>query len=200
MVSVVLGLWTATQTASGGVNATVTTAPNLYLCEPDGGDCGQDDSGADEQLFENAENLLPNTFASDRLRLRNTGGQSLDVVRAVTTVSETADPGADCAVLPTVRIGLDLPLGPGPFPFPLPHDNHGPSFAQTQGLQVFFRTVDDPRYDGSFGFEGQAIHIASGGHEDFTVQVLLRGDTPSACEDNAWNISISWQVVTDVTR
>ena len=190
MVGAVLGIWTATQTASGGVNATVTTAPNLYLCEPGTGDCGQDDSGADEQLFESAENLLPAAFASDQLRLRNVGSQGMDVVRAVTVVSESTDPGADCGALPTVRIGVLSPEFPGPFGS---GDDHSFQFAQATGLQAFPRALNDPRYDSLFG--GQAIHIAPGGHEDVALQVLLRGDAPRTCEDNAWNVSITWEVV-----
>ncbi len=198
MVPVVWGIWTATRTAGGAVTATTVAAPNLYLCEPDAGGCGQDDSGADEVIFEGLENLLPNTFAFDSLRLRNVGSQSLDIVRAVTTISEASDPGGDCSFLPTVRIGLAALGLIGPIP-PEIADDHPLDFAQSQGLQSFARAVDDPRY-GSFPGSSLAVHIAAGEHEDFRIQVLMPGNAPGGCEDNGWNISISWEVVTDITR
>ena len=200
MVSVVFGVWTGTQTASGTVNAT-TDSPDLYLCEAEGEGigCGQDDSGSDEIIFEGLEDLLPASFASSNLRLRNVGANSLDVMSVELVVTETADPGNDCDVTPEVKIGV---LGKVPysaemsFPFRTPsiNDNHGSQFASDNGLQLFIRAVDDPLYIEESGF-GMAVHIDAGDYEDFRVDVILLASTPDACEENVWDITIAWDVV-----
>ncbi len=200
MVSVVLGVWTGTQTASGTVNAT-TSSPDLYLCEAEGEGigCGQDDSGPNEIIFEGLEDLLPGSFASSNLRLRNIGANPLDVVSVEPVVTETADPGNDCEVTPEVKIGV---LGQVPYPAEVrfPHltpsinDNHGSQFANANGLQLFVRAVDDPLYINERGF-GMAVHIDAGDYEDFRVDVILLTSAPDACEENVWDITIAWDVV-----
>ncbi len=194
-VSVVLGVWTGTQTASGTVNAT-TASPDLYLCEPEseGIGCGPDDSGADEIIFEGLEDLLPSSFTSASLRLRNIGANPLDVLSAEPVVAETADPGADCDVTPDVVIRV---LGKVPYVtdyWGSVNDNHGVAFANATGVQPFARALDDPRYASYSGY-GVAVHIAAGDYEDFVVDVILLATTPDACEENVWDITIAWQVV-----
>ena len=194
-VSVALGMWTGTQTASGTVNAT-TASPDLYLCEPEseGIGCGPDDSGPDEIIFEGLENLLPASFTSSNLRLRNIGANPLDVLSAEAVVTEAADPGADCDETPDVVIRV---LGKVPYftgYWEPVNDNHGVAFANATGVQPFARALDDPRYASYPGY-GVAVHIAAGDYEDFVVDVMLLATIPDACEENVWNITITWQVV-----
>ncbi len=64
-----------TQTASGTINATTTSA-DLYICEPDstpGPACGSDDSGADETVFETLEDIRPGDRVEWAVRLQNVG-------------------------------------------------------------------------------------------------------------------------------
>jgi len=194
-VSAVLGVWTGTQTAGGTVNAT-TASPDLYLCEPEGEGvgCGPDDSGADETFFEGLENLLPSSFASSSLRLRNIGTNPLDVLSAESVVTETADPGEDCYLTPDVVIRV---LGKVPYVTGMwqsVNDNHSASFANATGLQPFARALDDPQYAQSPGY-GVAVHIAADDYEDFLVDVILPATAPDSCEDNVWDITIGWRVV-----
>jgi hypothetical protein len=194
-VSVVLGVWTGTQTASGTVNAT-TASPDLYLCEPDseGIGCGPDDSGADEIIFEGLEDLLPSSFTSASLRLRNIGANPLDVLSAEPVVAETADPGADCDVTPDVVIRV---LGRLPYVTDIwqsVNDNHGVAFANATGVQPFARALDDPRYAQYSGY-GVAVHIGADDYEDFVIDVILPATIPDTCEENVWDITIAWQVV-----
>ena len=193
--SAVFGVWTGGQTASGAVNAT-SVSPDLYLCEPESGgvECGPDDSGPDELIFEGLENLLPSSYASSTLRLRNVGTNPLDVLSAVPAVAEAADPGSDCSVMPDVIVRV---LGKVPYVTSLwqsVNDNHGVEFASAAGLQSFVRALDDPRYSQSLGY-GMAVHIAAGDYEDFQVDVILPATAPDACEDNEWDIAIPWEVV-----
>ena len=195
MVSVVCGVWTGTQTASGTVNTT-SVSPDLYLCEPEseGVGCGPDDSGADEIIFEGLEGLLPSSFTSASLRLRNIGANPLDVLSAEPVVAETADPGADCDVTPDVVIRV---LGKVPYFtgfFESVNDNHGAAFANATGVQPFARALDDPRYAQYPGY-GVAVHIAAGDYEDFVIDVILPATAPDTCEENVWDITIAWQVV-----
>ncbi len=70
----VAALWTGTQTTSGDVSAT-SGSPDLYICEPNADplnpDCGPDDSGADETIFEGTEELLPGGHVWAPVRLKN---------------------------------------------------------------------------------------------------------------------------------
>lgn len=194
-VSVVLGVWTGAQTASGTVNAT-TDSPDLHLCEPEetGIGCGPDDSGADEIFFEGLEDLLPSSFTSSNLRLRNNGTTPLDVLSAEAVVTETADPGNDCDLTPDVIIRV---LGKLPYVWNLwqgVNDNHGVQFANATGLQLFSRALEDPQYVQDPWY-GVAVHIAAGDYEDFEVDVMLPATAPDACEENVWDITIAWQAV-----
>jgi len=91
------------QTAEGGVNAftvTVEGSADLYICEPGtiaGPDCGADDNGADEVVFEGNEDIRPGEQISWDIRLKNVG--TIDwVIREVRfLVSETNDPDSDCS-------------------------------------------------------------------------------------------------------
>lgn len=191
-VSVVLGVWTGTQTASGSVNAT-TASPDLYLCEVEetGVGCGPDDSGPDEIIFEGLEDLLPSSMASSSLRLRNIGTDPMDVLSAVPEVTEEADPGDDCDLTPDVVIGV---LGKVPHGWSDAwNDNHDPWSPLGQGLQVFQRAFEDPNYHG-WGYE-VAVHIEPGDYEDFLVKVMLPVTAPDACEENVWDVAIAWEVV-----
>ncbi|OGO47045.1 MAG: hypothetical protein A2W34_07515 [Chloroflexi bacterium RBG_16_64_32] len=194
-VSVVLGVWTGTHTASGTVN-TISDSPDLYLCEPEseGVGCGPDDSGADEIIFEGLENLLPVSYTSSNVRLRNIGATALDVLSVEPVLTEVADPGADCDFTPDVLIRV---LGQVPYVSGFwwtVNDNHSVTFANATGLQSFARAIDDPRYSGSPGY-GVAVHIAADDYEDFQVDVILPATAPDACEENVWDITVPWQVV-----
>jgi hypothetical protein len=195
LIGVVFAQFTGTQTSSGTVNST-TDSPDLYLCEPEdeGVGCGPDDSGADEIIFEGLEDLLPSSVASSHLRLRNIGTNPLDVTSAVPEVTEVDDPGNDCDLMPDVLIRV---LGKLPYVtsvYQQVNDNHGIEFANEWDLQIFPRAVGDPQYAQLPGY-GTAVHIADTDYEDFSVEVMLPTTTPDACEDNVWDITINWNVV-----
>ena len=92
-------VFTDTQTASGPVNAGTI---DLYLMEAD-----DDDDAANEAIFELTENLVPGETVTATVRLRNDGNRAFDlVVPVVPVVTETVDPGGDCAALPTAEVHL----------------------------------------------------------------------------------------------
>jgi predicted ribosomally synthesized peptide with SipW-like signal peptide len=86
-------LFSDTQNATGPVNSGTI---NLYLAD------GGDDSGENEAIFENTENLLPGETTSWPLRLINTGNRAWDATNVVVTSTESADPGGDCGTNLTV--------------------------------------------------------------------------------------------------
>jgi len=88
-----------TQTASGSVNVATSASADLYICEPGdipGPECGEDDSGEDEAIFESVENMLPGDQVQWDIRLKNTGTEDWIISDARVTVVETVDPGNDC--------------------------------------------------------------------------------------------------------
>ncbi len=59
------------------------------------------DSGQNEVLFENTENMLPGETVSWPVQLKNVGNRAWDVTDVTVTTSIASDPGGDCDYTPT---------------------------------------------------------------------------------------------------
>jgi len=98
VAAVVFAQFTDTQSASGTITVS-STAADLYICEPDstpGPDCGSDDSGADEAVFETLENIRPGEVVTWDIRIKNTGTEDFVLTGAALNIAEAVDPDADC--------------------------------------------------------------------------------------------------------
>lgn len=174
-----------TQTASGTVNVTTTSA-DLYICEPDtikGPACGSDDSGGDETIFETLEDMLPGDQVSWDIRLKNVGSEILVISGVGLSITETVDPGADCP-------NFALQQGSG-------------SFGQSSG-GVFIlgkngdSSNDNPDFVSGFpqfkregSFQLRTIGVAPGDYEDLRLRLRLNPSGTDDCDGNEWNAS--WQ-------
>ena len=194
--------WPDSQTSSGAVNVTTESA-DLYICEPAGStgdpDCPGDDSAGDETIFETNESLYPGATVSWDIRLRNVGGLSWDVTGAVTTITETQDPGADCNSTPTTVVTL---LGNPPYDFNYDTAPYGGAVNDNHLVLVDTRTTAAPtppsfrtenRYLIDFAGDG-AVHAAPGGYDDMRIRVTLPGSVGVQCKDNIWDVGIAWTV------
>ena len=170
-----------TQTASGGVNVTTTSA-DLYICEPGGTigpDCGADDSEADEIIFETIEDLLPLESASWDIRLKNVGSEPWIVSSAGARKVETVDLGDDCSDNLLRFLGQQGVLILGKEGDTV-NDNPIES-----GFTRFGR-IDDPG-GGSESYVN--IKVAPADYEDIRLQVFLPGGPDTeGCDDNEWNV------------
>lgn len=93
-----------TRTATGSVNATAGST-DLYICEGSrtqpGPQCVQDDMGADEDIFEGLEDLLPGRVSHWDIRIKNVGTTAWDVLTAAPQITIASDPGGDCLAMLT---------------------------------------------------------------------------------------------------
>jgi len=200
---VVLAQLTDSQTASGTVTVS-STAADLYICEPNstpGPDCGSDDSGADEAIFETLENIRPGGVVEWDIRIKNTGTQDFLVTGAPVTIVETADPGGDCP---------DNALQPVQFQFQFPPAVPGVLLLGKAGDPV----NDNPAgligvpsftYESFGSIFSRNIKVAAGDYEDLRLRLqlpvsIVPGPSPTAfpaptpistenCAGNEWNVS-----------
>ena len=205
---VVYAQLTDTQTASGTVTVS-STAADLYICEPGstpGPECGSDDNGADEAVFETLENVRPGGVVEWDIRIKNTGSQDFVVNGATLGIVETVDPGADCPD-DALRAGL--------------HPSAIGFGSSTAGVFVLGKAGDDLN-DNPYGLSGVPhflrelnpfsfpqfvnIKVAGGDYEDLRLRLQLPvsyipGPSPTAfpaptpistenCAGNEW--SVSW--------
>jgi uncharacterized repeat protein (TIGR01451 family) len=188
---VVFAQLTDTQTASGSVTATSTSA-DLYICEPEstpGPDCGNDDDGADESIFEGLEDIRPGETVSYDIRLKNVGTVDLTVTEATLTISETVDPGADCP-------DNALPAGFNSFNHPSPPELHSGVYilgknGDAQNDNQKSPTVLRFRPWSNSPSDYFNINVAAGDHEDVRLALSLQGSSTEFCDGNEWNVS--WQ-------
>ena len=188
-----------TQTSSGTINVSTTSA-DLYICEPDstpGPDCGSDDSGADETVFETLEDMLPADRVQWDIRLKNVGtehwivtaGGQFDPVTfdPPVTVVETLDPGDDCP---------DGALGE---PFPTSVTVLGKNGDELNDNIV----VDSPQHvpgatfflrESLFPSQSNRVQIivAPGEYEDLRLRLELDAAGTENCDGNEW--SVSWEL------
>jgi len=177
--------WSDTQTTSG--NVTVTTAQDeLYICDVSGNDppppaeaptaarsyCSHDDSGADETILQTDEALTPNSSAIWDVRLVNISTAGWDVSGGATPViTETADPGADCANVPDVTLTASDSNA----------DDHAPATAPFPGSPVI---------------SGVVVHVAPSSNEGLNISASVPGSLPAECQGNAWDIDLRFDVST----
>lgn len=192
VTAVVLAQLGDTQTASGTVNVSTTSA-DLYICEPDsttGPECGSDDSGADEAVFETLEDIRPAQTREWDVRLKNVGTEDWLVSAVTVTIVETIDPGADCAddalqAVEYTNYPLEgstpgvVVLGKNGDPF---NDNPDPDLPEVEGFP-FFATY--------WLMSTTTIKVAPGDYEDVRLQLQLAGAGTENCDGNQWNVS--WQ-------
>lgn len=180
-----------TQTASGSVNVTTTSA-DLYICEPDatpGPVCGSDDSGADETVFETLEDIRPGETVQWDLRLKNVGTEDWIVTGVTLDLVETVDPGGDCP---------DESLGPLSVGFP--------GFAP--GVSTLGKAGDDlndnaqigqpffPRESEADPLRAVSVIVAAGDYEDVRLRLRLDQSGTENCDGNEW--TASWQFTVNV--
>lgn len=204
------------QRAGGTVNVT-TEAAELHICETfgevfsattttttiqfiPGPDCGFDDSGADEEVFETVENISPGRTAEWDVRLKNVGTRDWIVQDVVLGVVERHDPGNDC-------IDFALEPGrilPGLFSSAEPLQSLAGVFVLTDGDNDNLRGIPGfATFAREDDFFGRPLHIkvTADGFEDVRLRLWLPGEVASSttpidignCEGNVWNVS--WQFV-----
>jgi len=191
------------QRASGSINVTSSVSADLYICEPNstgGPDCGADDSGADELVFETVEDMLPGNVIQWDIRLKNIGTEDWMVVSAEVDINETLDPGNDCGV-------IDIPLRPpvirpGPY-VPgitilvdggdnlLGENGVGPRYSD-QGVAVFL--AEGNYLATSDFFWEQHIKVAPGGFEDLRLRLELDQAGTTNCDGNEWDVGWTFHV------
>jgi len=182
IAGVALAQLTDSQTASGTITATSTSA-DLYICEPDstpGPACGSDDSGADETVFETLEDIRPGETAQWDIRLKNVGTVDWTLSNAVLTIVETVDPGNDCPdnVLLPGRNVYDNWTNAGAFILGKAGDpiNDNPLPGSSFYLYI---------WDGG----ARAVKVAAGDYEDIRLRIELSTSGTENCDGNEWNVS-----------
>jgi hypothetical protein len=178
--------WADSQNASGEISVTSGSA-DLYVCEPTGssGDpiCLGDDSGADEIIFEDDEDMAPGSLKAWDVRLVNRGDLVWDVYDVLFSITEEIDENEDCNSLPVTLGFPDAPPGFPPLTALEPYtDDH-----QTTGGGEFgppFRFLPGRT----------TVHVAPGEYQDVRIEVIMPADLPIACRGNAWNISFTFVV------
>jgi len=204
----VLAQLTDSQTASGTVTVS-STAADLYICEPDstpGPDCGSDDSGADEAVFETLENIRPGGVIEWNIRIKNTGTQDFLVAGAPANIVESADPGADCPddALQPAQGFFFPPAVPGVLLLGKAGDPINDNPAGLIGVPSF-------RYESFGSIFSRNIKVAAGDYEDLRLQLQLpvgvaplpsptAFPTPTlasteGCAGNEWNVSFVLTVI-----
>ncbi len=179
-----------TQTASGSVNVTTTSA-DLYICEPDatpGPDCGSDDSGADDTVLETLEDITPGETVQWDLRLQNVGTEDWVVTDVTLILVETADPGDDC---PDESLRASAPFGvaPGVSTLGKAGDDLNDN-AVVSGTAFFLRESEaDP-------IRAVSVIVAAGDYEDVRLRLRLDPSGTENCDGNEW--AASWQFTVNV--
>jgi len=173
IVGVALAQLTDTQTASGTINAT-STSPDLYICEPGstpGPDCGSDDSGADEMVFESQENIWPGETKQWDIRLKNVGTAPwliTNETKAVVNLSGS-DCGGTLAQYPTTILG-----------------KAGDEANDNVGGGATFR--------GETSFQNFTVKVAPGDYEDLRLRVWFPPSVPGQCAGNQWSVTWTFEV------
>ncbi len=186
----------ATQTASGTVNVSTTSA-DLYICEPDstpGPDCGSDDAGADEMVFETLEDMRPGDRIEWDIRLKNVGTQDWLVTDVTLEILESVDPGADCPddalqppEIPSVPFVGGTPIEIGIFILGKNGDGRNDNPFGIPGVPVF-------QFDRSFPEVVVSIKVAAGDYEDVRLELVMGGAGTENCDGNEWNVSWEFTV------
>ena len=195
---IVMGqVFQTSQQTSGPVSTASSEAPSLYICEPDstaGPECGSDDSGADEAIFETDEGLWPSVTAIWDIRLRNVDIYNWDISGATGTWEKISDPGNDCAITPVLSLSVLGNAGGGK------NDNHVSGSACDREVEVPPMFCSEQQVCCglvSCSYCKGTVHIAPGDYEDMRIRVRLPEDAPDECVDTAWALSIQWDIVAD---
>ena len=192
-----------THMATGSINVT-TISSDLYICEPDstpGPDCGSDDSGGDEAVFEALENMRPGDLAQWDLRLKNVGTADWWLTGVTLNIVETVDPippgltaaSGDCPdrALAGERFGdryggisiLGTSTGDG---YDEINDNVSEDRAPP-GVPLFIRNSQFNLGE----WDTYHIKVASGDYEDVRLRLQLAAGGTKNCDGNQWDVS--WQ-------
>ena len=178
-----------TQTASGTLNATSTSA-DLYICEPSGGPgpaCGPDDSGADETVFEGIEDIRPGENRTWDLRLVNVGTVDLFMTKVGLVVVESSDPGLDCpsgTLQPGQNSSGEISTA-GVFALGKAGDEANDNPLRADGMDAITpESSAEPKRN---------IKIAAGDYEDVRLRLRLRGDVSQDCDANEWKATWTFE-------
>lgn len=182
-VGLVLAALGDTQTATGSVNVSTTSA-DLYICEPGnvaGPACGPDDSDGGELVFENLEDIRPGDQVYWDVRLKNVGTVPFTIVDVGGTIAETSDPEANC---PAGSLSYGSKAG---YSYP------------PRGLYILGKGGDDVN-DNTYDYEiirfrtesdsgDYNIVIAPGDYEDVRLRLKLARLGTENCDGNTWDVS-----------
>lgn len=175
-VQTVWALFTDSQSSTGSVNFTSETGfTDLYICDVSGTASTSptcpavgDDSGADEIIFEDLEDLLPGDTAQWDIRFRNVGTLPWDSPSAPNVgVIEVDDPSGGCNFVPSVFFRVLGKAGD------ILNDNHGSGWAREDNSN-------------SIG-----IHVEPGDFEDVRVRARLTIAAGNVCLGNVWDLDFT---------
>jgi hypothetical protein len=181
---VAFALFSDQQATSGAVGMATADDVDLYICEPGGTpgpDCGSDDSGADEAVWETTEELLPGHDATWDIRLKNVGTYAWDTGAPTVTIMETADPGGDCDAVPGVVAKILGKAGDAV------NDNHAVSYWDMCGSYSLLDLE-------AASYTCYTVHVEPGDYEDIRLHAPASSDWGNECSENAWSIVVDWTV------
>jgi len=189
VAGVAFALFSDQHVASGAVGMATADDVDLYICEPGstpGPDCGPDDSGGDEAVWETTEELLPGHDATWDIRLRNVGSYAWDTGPPTVTITETADPGGDCSEVPSVEAKI---LGKAGDP-----ENDNP-WHSTTWPPYWYCVEGDLRAEE----DGKCyvVHVEPGDYEDIRLHAAASSAWGNECSESAWSIELDWTVGND---
>ena len=177
IAGVALAQLTDTQTASGTINAT-SASSDLYICEPGstpGPDCGSDDSGADEIVFESQEDIFPGETKQWDIRLKNVGTTPwLITAAAPEGVVDLSGNGCAGWVLQQDQATVLGKAGDEV------NDNVWSSFQLTREINGY----------------GISVKVAPGDYEDLRLRVRFASSGLENCGGNQWRVSWRFEVTT----
>ena len=144
-------------------------------------DTGQDDNGADEAVFESAEDIRPGGYASWDIRVKNVGAVAWQIVDDRPHVTEVSDPGNDC---PDGHFG------------PVATRRLGKAGDETSDDPVGDRVPPESAFTELQPNNGQmrSIRVKPGDYEDLRLRVTTAN--VAGCDGNEWNVPRNFEATT----
>ena len=185
---VAMAAFFSTQSTTGQISVT-SSSPSLYICETTNGEtCSDDDSGADEIIFEGLEDLAPGNPVFQDILLKNVGSSPWVVMSGTQfSFTEVQDPGADCDHgAPSYRLYVITdPGGDNP-------TSAEAGLGSNQGLTGFMQG-----YNPSEATPLRQVRVGPGMYDAVRIKVFFWPGGMAgvaACEGNVWDMTIVWQV------
>lgn len=195
--------------ANGEASTAASAGDVLYICQPSGYTtnpiCPIDTSGADEAIFVGSEDMVPGNVRWQKIRIKNTGSESFDILDVTQSWAKVIDPGDDCAILPEGVYYYGGVLQPGPTVGPgiellgqVSLTGYPDPIATPTGYSV---AIDHPQVAGSYLFTSiningalKSAHVPAGSYNDFLLGIRLPADAPAACMGVVWQLTTTWSL------